>query len=216
MTETVRETGLTMQRAKPRPEQLARSLSQMCNSGFGVERLKMWSGVTGVLVGTLLLAAPAVAQRVGKPARPSQFQAVVACRQIAENAARLDCFDRQVASLDAAESRSEIVLVDRQQIRSTRRSLFGLALPKIPFLDDGDDEAESAPREYDSKIRSLSAARDGKWTFQLEDAVWRTTEVAGFQPDPKAGDDVKIRRGPLGSFKLSVEGRPAMRAVRVR
>lgn len=176
----------------------------------------MWNMAIGALVGALVLAAPAEAQRAGKPARPPQFQALVACRQIADSAARLQCFDRQVASLEAAEARSEIVLVDRQQIRSTRRSLFGLALPKIPFLDDGDDEAENAPKEYDSKVRAVSAARDGKWTFQLEDAVWRTTEIAGFQPDPKAGDDVKIRRGPLGSFKLSVEGRPAMRAVRVR
>lgn len=166
-----------------------------------------------VAVAVSLLSGPAAAQTRGKPARPAPLQALIACRQIADAAARLACFDRNVASVDAAETRGDLVVADRQQLRSARRSLFGLTLPRIALLDDDEDDA---PKDFESKIRSVSATRDGKWTMQFEDAVWRTTETSDYQADPRAGDTVKITRGPLGSFKLSVQGRTAMRAVRVR
>jgi len=172
------------------------------------------SRIAVAAVAAALLAVPAVGQSPRKAARPAQLQALIACRAISDAAARLSCFDRQVAAIDDAEARSDLVIVDRQQIRSTRRSLFGLTLPRIALLESGGQD--TLPQEVEGKIRSVSGTPDGKWVFQLEDAVWRTTEVNAFQADPKAGEDVKIRRGPLGSYKLSVEGRSALRAVRVR
>lgn len=169
--------------------------------------------IVGIALLVVGFAAPAQAQVRERQPRAPQFQSLMACRQIADQGARLACFDAQAAAIDAAEARSDIVVVDRQQLRSTRRSLFGLALPRIPFLDDDRTEL---PREYEATIRSVSGTRDGKLTFDLGDATWRTTEVPTYQSDPRAGEKVKIRRGPLGSFKLSVEGRPAMRALRVR
>lgn len=168
---------------------------------------------SALLLAVALTSAPGVAQKSAKPSRPPQFQALIGCRQIEEASARLACFDAQAAALDVAERRSDLVVVDRQQLRSTRRSLFGLSLPRIEFLD-GDEEG--APKEFEAVIRSATATRDGKWTLGLDDAVWRTTEVSEFQADPKAGETVRIKRGPLGSFKLSVEGRSAVRALRVR
>lgn len=167
-----------------------------------------------VAVLAVLLAVPATGQTPRKAARPAQLQALIACREIGEAGARLACFDRQVAAVDEAEARNDLVIVDRQQIRSTRRALFGLTLPRIAFLESGGQD--TLPEEVDGKIRKVSTTSDGKWMFQLEDAVWRATEVFPFQADPKAGDNVKIRRGPLGSYKLSVEGRSALRAIRVR
>lgn len=172
------------------------------------------SRIVVMAISAALLAVPAVGQTQPKAARPPQLQALIACRQIGDAGARLACFDRQVAAVDEAEARNDLVIVDRQQIRSTRRSLFGLTLPRIAFLESGGQD--TLPEEVDGKIRRVSTTSDGKWLFQLEDAVWRTTEVSPFQADPKVGDDVNIRRGLLGSYKLSVEGRSALRAVRVR
>lgn len=169
--------------------------------------------IVGIALLAVGIASPALAQDRERQPRAPQFQSLMACRQIADQGARLACFDAQAAAIDAAEARSDIVVVDRQQLRSTRRSLFGLALPRIPFLDDDRTEL---PKEYEATIRSVSVTRDGKLTFDLGDATWRTTEVSTYQSEPRAGEKVKIRRGPLGSFKLSVEGRPAMRALRVR
>jgi hypothetical protein len=44
--------------------------------------------------------------------------------------ARLQCFEEATASLEQATDSGEVVVVDRAQIRESRRRLFGISLPR--------------------------------------------------------------------------------------
>jgi hypothetical protein len=152
-----------------------------------------------------------------EPQAPPVLEQLLACRKLENSAERLACFDRQTATFETARSRREVVVVDRQQIRSTQRSLFGLTLPRIPFLDGKDDSADAVPSEIEAVVKSIRVTRDGKWVVGLDnEATWQTTDVSAFDTPPKVGAKVKVRRAALGSFVLAVEGKRALRAIRLR
>lgn len=161
----------------------------------------------------LLLAAAQVAP--APVATPPAFQRLVDCGELAEPETRLACFDRELAAVKGATARRDLVVVDRQQIRQTRRTLFGLTLPRLGFLDGQDDDAPEQ-QTFEGAIRAVSTDRTGKWLVQLDDAVWRATELDEYQATPRVGQTAVVRRGPLGSYVMSVEGRRGVRAVRVR
>lgn len=165
------------------------------------------------------LLALATVQAPVAPAAPTTpppaFQRLVDCRKIVDPAQRLACFDREAAVVQGATERRELVVVDRQQIRQTRRTLFGLTLPRLGFLDGEDDDAPEQ-QQVEGTIRAVSTDRTGKWLVQLEDATWRATEVDEYQATPKVGQKAVVRRGPLGSYIMSIEKRRGVRAVRVR
>jgi hypothetical protein len=159
-------------------------------------------------------AAAAVQPGVGNspPASPAVVSAVSACRAIAEPGARLACFDRAAESLDAAISRREVVAITRNEVRQTRRSLFGFPVGKLPFFGGSDGEEE---REITAKIASARALGYEKWRIRLDSgAVWDTIEDVD-RNSPAAGDSVRIRRAALGSYLLSIDGQRGVRARRV-
>ncbi len=171
-----------------------------------------------------IVAFPAEAQRRRDvtPERPQVLNDLTACRAIAAEAERLACYDRQVAALEAAEASRAIAVVDRQQIRRTRRSLFGLTLPDLGIFGGDDDEGEdgAAVNEINTTIRSVGSGADGRMVYGLEDnSVWVQTE-GRIGRQPRAGEAIRIRRGPLGSFIANVgtrSGGPASYAsVKVR
>ncbi|HZG46043.1 MAG TPA: hypothetical protein VEZ41_07220 [Allosphingosinicella sp.] len=156
---------------------------------------------------------PASAQDPAREAPPAAFARAIQCRAIADAQARLACYDREVAALEQAERTSEIRVVDRQQVRRTRRTLFGLTLPDINIFGGGDD-GESV-NEISSTIRSFSQDGSGKYTFVLEDgARWRQLDTRELN-EPKAGQPIRIRRGAMGSFLANVNQQVAIRVRRV-
>lgn len=151
--------------------------------------------------------------------RAEIFDSLLQCRTIVDSAQRLACFDRQVAAMDAAAQRDEVVVLDKTELKKTRKTLFGFAFPKLPFLGGGDDEDDRKEEEgfshIEAKITSVRSLGYGKWTIGLDDgAVWTTTEALTGR-DPKAGIPIEIRRGAMGSFIGKVEGGRAVRMKRV-
>jgi hypothetical protein len=131
-----------------------------------------------------------------------------------DSGARLQCYDTAVASFAQATEAGTVVVVDREAIRRTRRSLFGLSLPGLPFFG-GDDS--DAPSEIEAKIGSVSAADYGKWLITLEDgAVWQTTEANTRLRDPRPGETATIRRGALGAYFINWSGSRGISAKRIR
>src|SRR5438128_11155624 len=59
---------------------------------------------------------------------------LTACRKLADPNEELLCYHREVSALEAALARKDIVVMDREDVRKTHRSLFGLNLPKLPFF----------------------------------------------------------------------------------
>lgn len=168
----------------------------------------------------LLAGAPAFAhaQRDQAPARPESFEALVRCRAIAEDAARLACFDAAAAALQEAQERRDLVVVDRQQVREGRRRLFGLALPRIPIFGGGDDEEdEDRISTVEGVVASASQDGLGNWAVVLEDgAVWVQTDGNALALRPRPGHRVVITRAALGSFMMRVNNQPGIRVRRVR
>ncbi|HYD12519.1 MAG TPA: hypothetical protein VEC11_06705 [Allosphingosinicella sp.] len=171
----------------------------------------------------LLVGAPALAlaQRSGDspPPRPESFEALVRCRAITEDAARLACFDRAVAALQAAQERRDVVMVDRQQVREGRRRLFGLALPRIPIFGGGDDDERDEDQVDTVEGVVASASQDGlgHWVVALQDgAVWMQVDNNTLALRPRAGQRVVINRGALGSFMMRVNNQPGIRVRRSR
>ena len=167
-----------------------------------------------IALAALLATGPAVAER-----RPSaeRFQAIVACQKISEAQQRLQCFDASVAQLEQATARDEIVVMDRTQIKQTRKSLFGLSLPSISIFEsdrsDNGQEQEGVS-VIDGKIARAAPGPSGKWFFVLDDgARWAQTELTRMR-SPKVGDSIRIRKTALGGYMANINDRPAFRIKR--
>ena len=161
-----------------------------------------------------VLAPNAWAQEGRTPA----LSRVVECRSIREDAARLACYDAQVGALDAAEHDKQVVVMDREQIRRTRRSLFGLTLPSLSFLGGGDKDkaAQEEAATLETTIARASRGPDGKWVLVLADgARWRQSDTRDIPRDPRAGMPIVIRRAALGSYLGKIDGQIAVRMERV-
>lgn len=169
---------------------------------------------TGLAVLAMLVqAGPVAAQEAGKRDRAASFGKLVECRALRDAAGRLACYDREVAALDVAEKNKDVVIVDRAQVRSARRTLFGLNLPRIGLLDDKD--GRDAIKELDTTFRSAGRLADGRVTFTVEDgARWTQTDDFAVPGALKTGGKVRITRGALGSYFARPEGRPGFKVER--
>lgn len=168
-----------------------------------------------ILVATLIpafaLAAPRAAPRATTPA--PAIERIAACKGIGEDTARLACFDRTSAELASAVSTRELVVVSRAELRATRASLFGLAVPRGGLLDaDG-----TAVDKLETTVRSATTGTDGNATVTLANGqVWQQVDGRMLGRDPRGGMKVVITRGRLGRYDLSVEGGPSRQVRRSR
>jgi hypothetical protein len=160
-----------------------------------------------------VLPSPASAQAIEAPSALTELSK---CRSLKEDGARLRCYDAAAGELASATSSGSLIVVDKEDLRRTRRSLFGLDLSKLPFFS-GDRSAEDEVEQINAKVKRVQVTRDQKWVVELDSGgTWQTTEVDTRQSSPKAGDSVRIRRASLGGFLLSIEGRRSVRALRAR
>ncbi len=145
--------------------------------------------------------------------RPKVYSDIVACRALADAAARLACFDAASKSLEEATESRQVVLLDQGEVRKTKRSLFGFSLPKIPFFGESDAEQDEEFKQVEGELEAIQALGNGRHQFAVNDAgTWQTTE--GSWLILKNGQKFKIKRGAVGSYMLVVNGR-AIRVKRV-
>lgn len=167
-----------------------------------------------VLALALQSAAAAATGSAQAQPPPAAVQQMFDCRREQNAELRLACFDRAVAVLEQAQRSGEVVTVNRQAIRETRRSLFGLTLPKLPFLGGDDDDERAA--ELTTTIRSAREAPSGKWIFELaEGGRWEQTDSREFVVDPAPGQPIRIRRAAMGSYLANVNKQIAVRVRRI-
>ncbi len=144
--------------------------------------------------------------------RPETLARLMACRGIADNTARLACFDAAAGALDTAERAGDVVVIDRAGVAETRRQLFGFEMPSLPrlFGPEGAVEIDS----IDTTLQSAALVGEGRWVFRLADgSVWRQIDSERVRFQNRPGEPVQVRKASLGSFLLTVGG---SRAVRVR
>lgn len=159
----------------------------------------------------ILLAQPAVAD---DEAPPKTYTDLLACRSIADGAARLACFDKSSAELEKAREAKEVVLLDRADVRKTRRSLFGFTLPDLPFFDGDDSAEEEELKEIQTEFESVRDLGLGKWQFTIPDGgTWQTTEALTFVP--REGQAITLKKGIAGGYMLKIGNGPLRRVKRV-
>ena len=160
--------------------------------------------------GAAIAAAPAAEQR-----RPAAYEALVRCRAIENDEARLRCFDQSVAALQEAADKRELVVVDRGQIRETRRRLFGLDLPNLPFFGGNDDEAKEEVRSIEGTIAEVRSA-NRLWVIRLQEGgTWIQADGSRRGLVPKVGSKVKIMKSALGGYIMEFDERTGFKVRRM-
>lgn len=173
--------------------------------------------MTGVVLATAALASAAPVMGKDRAAEPKSAFVVdlAACRGIADDPARLRCFDQVAARLQTAVDTNDVFVVDKKQIQATRRTLFGLPLPRLGIFSDATEDKATVDR-IESVVRSASQGRDGNWTFALEDgSVWQQTDGVPLGLSPRRGSKATVKRAALGSYKLAVDTHSAVRVRRL-
>jgi hypothetical protein len=171
-------------------------------------------GLLMAVAAAAILAPAALPAKSSKPRpRPEAFEALVRCRALTDDSARLKCFDAAAATLQQAAENRDLVMVDRKTIQETKRGLFGLDVPDLnPFGgDDGVEEIKS----IEGVVRSAQQDGDGRWVITLEDnSTWAQTDNYPFAVAPKRGHKVKVVKASMGSYMMRVNGQPGVRAKR--
>lgn len=166
------------------------------------------------MVGWLVIAAGLMAAGQDKPPPNPLVEALARCLEIKEDAERLRCTDVAAARLVAAEQARELVVVSRDEVKRTKRSLFGLGIDENRVFAGREAPADRVDR-LETTITSATPSERDRWTLVLVDGGrWRTSEP---WPDarPRPGAAVVVRRGPLGSYVLTTKGERAVRVTRV-
>jgi hypothetical protein len=152
---------------------------------------------------------------------------VYACAEISAEAERLACYDRAVGRMREAQTRGDLVAVDREQARTIEREAFGFSLPSLPRLfgrrDGADAESASVSstsglggvEELEFEIARVSRRPNGPATFTMVNGqVWVQIDDENARM-AREGGKVTIRRATFNSFLMSIEaGGPAIRVRR--
>jgi hypothetical protein len=169
-----------------------------------------WVGV--VLCMTSALAAD---KPVAKAQRAAALQNLLDCRKILNDAERLVCFERQTALIDDAESKKEILVIDRTQAVKIREENFGLPSPQLPVAGLEENGSGGGVSDIRSIIREARLLKSGKWLLVLEDgARWFQTDSSVIR-DPKPSQGIRIRKAALGSYFANINGQTAIRVRRI-
>lgn len=160
-----------------------------------------------------LFAAPALARdNADKVPPPEVFQAVIDCRGIANPQERLACYDGKVAALAGAQASKELFVASKEEVRKTKRGLFGLTVPDLNIFGSQDGQQVDS---ITSTIRSARTDPRGRYVLDLaEGGRWMQIDNEEIGR-PKPGDGVEIRKAALGSFIAKVDNDRAFRVRRL-
>ncbi|OYU71021.1 MAG: hypothetical protein CFE28_14095 [Alphaproteobacteria bacterium PA2] len=170
-----------------------------------------------ILLGALAMGAPAVsAAKDVAPDKAAVLKALLDCKTRTNPTERLACYDSAATQFETATAKGDVVVVDREQIRTIKRQSFGLSLPSFAIFNGG-----SKTEEIDTRIELVldypQAGEDGHLQFVFEDgAVWRQFDAGDIYPKPRKGMKAVITRGAVGGFFMSLNGKPGIKVQRLR
>ena len=169
------------------------------------------------LLSAMALAAPAVsAAKDVKPDRAAVLKSLLDCKTKADPTERLACYDAAATRFETATAQGDVVVVDREQIRSIKRQSFGLTLPSVAIFSGG-NKSEEIDNRIELVLDHPLAGEDGHLQFVFEDgAVWRQFDGGEIYPKPRKGMKAVITKGAVGGFFLSLEGKPGFKVQRLR
>jgi len=173
--------------------------------------------IGAVALGAVILVG-ATAGMAKKPAaqeRPEAFEALIKCKAIADEKARLQCFDAASTAMEQAAANHDLVVVDKKQMRETRRTLFGLEIPRLHIFGGGDDDEGDEVKSIESTVSMAYPNQNGQWVVRLEDgSTWVQTDHNTIAVSPKKGTKVVVVKAALGSYMMRIGKEPGVRARR--
>ena len=164
-----------------------------------------------VLAGGLGLAA-----QPGFPSSASLIDGLRKCRSVAGDSERAACYDGAAAALIGAVDAGDVRLVDREQVRKTRRQLFGTSAPELDILKGDGKDAEESADLLETTITSAVRTGAANWRFTTtEGAVWEINnpprKIAPIMP----GDKVVFKKASLGYFFIRINGQTGVKGKRI-
>jgi hypothetical protein len=144
---------------------------------------------------------------------------LLACRAIADAAARLACFDRESAVID-----SRAVAVTPAPAAAAAAAVpppdplkqFGLPERTVADQEIAAGVRAADPTKIEAHVLHLSTATNGHVTFSLDNGqIWRQLTAEG-ELLIKPGDVIVISRASLGSYWLQPDTGRGFKVSRVR
>ncbi len=153
------------------------------------------------------------------PAYADSLEAFKACALVADDSARLACFDKEMIAIDAvsaqaaknraiatqAKVRTDAAkadsdrLAEAERILRARKESFGAEqLPAVQRLKD-----LSELNQLDAIIVEVLTNSLGDFTLVLDNGqIWKQTESATLPPI-RNGDVVRIKKGSISGFRMT-------------
>lgn len=160
-----------------------------------------------------LTGAPAAAQEATDAASPDYVENLKSCQTLADDLARLACFDAAVGAILAANDAGDVQVIDKEDVRETRRSLFGFSLPSIGLFGSDDDAADELFETTISSVRYLP--RNSARFTTAEGAVWELNNIPSRLRRIESGDKVVFKKASMGFFFVRIDGQTGIKGRRV-
>ena len=187
------------------------------SKNFTASRLRL--GVTMSLCSmALTYGAIATAQNEQAGETPDYLAKLKECQVIADDAARLACFDGSVNAMIAANEAGQVQIIDKEDVSNTRRQLFGLSVPEVGLLKGPDDKQSKEARELlETTITSVRYVSAKKVRFTTEEgALWEISRIPRRLRTVKAGDPVIFKKAAMGTFFIRINGQMGVKGKRVQ
>ncbi len=172
-----------------------------------------------------LAAGLAMLVSTGPGFAAERLDAVLACRALASDAARLACFDRETAALASGPAPAAAAGTVAMAAPAAAKPAAAELSPEQRFgLDPGgiatrEAERGQPPRDVDTIVAKITALRDGadgRHLFVLDNGqTWRQLQP-GDDLLLKSGDAVKIARGAFSSYWLAAPSGHGCKVTRLR
>lgn len=160
-------------------------------------------------------SAPASAQTDTEQAEQDYLDGLRSCQTITDDLERLACFDAAVGNIVTASDAGDVQVVDREDVRQTRRSLFGFNLPDIGLFGGDDDEEEE--ELFTTTIESVRYTGRNSLRFTTaEGAVWEMRDIPRRLRTVEAGDTAEFKGASFNTFFIRINGQMGVRGQRIR
>jgi hypothetical protein len=170
--------------------------------------------VARLIVLVTAFGACSVAAQPNPPA-PDYMGELKACRAIADDRERLACYDAKIGTIVAATEAGDVRIVDREDVRRTKRQLFGFSVPNVGILAGDEDDVDN-DKSFSTTIASASALPNDGWRFTTaEGAVWEIKSPLRRLAPIKPGDTVEFKKAALGSYFIRIAGQVGVKGRRV-
>lgn len=144
--------------------------------------------------------------------KAADFKALLDCKALTDPAERLACYDKATDTLQAAEAKGDVVVIDRGQVRQARRAAFGFNFQMPSFMTKGEKPEELTRLE--ATVASFRYNQDGKLVVKFDDgATWVQIDSNRLRKGPAAGTKVELRTASMGSYFMKI---PGLDTIRVR